>query len=203
MLSTVVVALGAVLYHGQRRAGRLDDTVDDWLFTVFGRYRVFLYQLLNVADLPVVIAALAVVAVAAVLRCRPDIAALAAIAPLAAIGVTELVLKPLVDRRYNFALSYPSGHTVGTVSTCAVLGVVLLGATGLVPVLRVAFGLLLLVVCGTVVLALIVDDFHYFTDTVAASFLSVGVVALTALGVDTVTGLVTQGRTHRTADCRK
>jgi len=188
VLSVAVVAVGAVLYHGERRGGRLDDTVDDWLFTVFGRDRVLLYQLLHVADLPVVIAALAVVLVAALMRGRPDIAALAAIGPLAAIGLTEVVLKPLVQRRYNFFLSYPSGHTVGTLSECAVLGVILLGATGLTLALRVAMGVLLLAACGIVMLALIVDGFHYFTDTVAGAFLSVGVVALTALAVDAVTG---------------
>jgi len=187
VLSVVVVALGAALYHGERRAGRLDDAVDDWLFTIFGRDRAPLYQLLHVADLPVVIAVLAVVLVAALMRGRPDIAALAVIGPLAAIGLTEAVLKPLVQRRYNFFLSYPSGHTVGTLSECAVLGVILLGAAGLTLALRVAMGVLLLAVCGTVMLALIVDGFHYFTDTVAGAFLSVGVVALTALAVDAVT----------------
>ena len=188
VLSALVVAVGAALYHGQRRAGRLDDAVDDWLFTIFGRDRVLLYQLLHVADLPVVIAVLAVVLVGALMRGRPDIAALAAIGPLAAIGLTEVVLKPLVQRRYNFFLSYPSGHTVGTLSECAVLGVILVGATGLALALRVTMGVLLLAVCGTVMLALIVDDFHYFTDTVAGAFLSVGVVTLVALVADTVTG---------------
>jgi len=38
-----------------------------------------------------------------------------------------------------------------------------------------------------VVLALIVDGFHYFTDTVAGVALSVGVVLLVALVVDRVT----------------
>ena len=37
VLSVAVVAVGAALYHGQRRGGRLDDAVDDWLFTLFGR----------------------------------------------------------------------------------------------------------------------------------------------------------------------
>ena len=187
VLCAVLVAVGAVLYHGQRRAGRLDDAVDDRLFTIFGRDRVFLYQLLHVADLPVVVTVLAVVVVAALMRGRPDVAALAAIGPAAAIGTTELVLKPLVQRRYNFVLSYPSGHTVGTLSECAVLGVILIGATGLALALRVALGLLLAAVCAVVMLALIVDDFHYFTDTVAGAALSVGIVTLVTLGVDTVT----------------
>jgi undecaprenyl-diphosphatase len=47
---------------------------------------------------------------------------------------------------------------------------------------------LLLAVCATVMLALIVDGFHYFTDTVAGAVLSVGVVALASLAVDLVTG---------------
>jgi membrane-associated phospholipid phosphatase len=188
VVSAVVVAVGAALYHGQRRAGRLDDAVDDWLFTIFGRDRVLLYQLLHVADLPVVIAVLAVVLLAALMRGRPDIATLAVLGPLAAIGLTEVVLKPLVQRRYDFFLSYPSGHTVGTLSACAVLGVILVGATGVTLALRVAMGVLLLAVCATVMLALIVDGFHYFTDTVAGAFLSVGVVMLAALAVDLVTG---------------
>ncbi|MEV6604431.1 phosphatase PAP2 family protein [Kutzneria sp. NPDC051319] len=191
VLCAAVVAVGAALYHGQARAGRLDDAVDDRLFTIFGRDRAFLYQLLHVADLQVVVTVLAVVAVLAVLRARPDIAALAAIGPGAAIGLTELVLKPLVQRRYNNWLSYPSGHTVGMLSTCTVLGVILLGAS-LTLALRVTLGVLLLVVCVIVVLALIVDGFHYFTDTVAGVGLAVGVVLLAALGVDAVTGLVTR-----------
>jgi undecaprenyl-diphosphatase len=190
--TTVVVAVGALLYHGQRRGGRLDNAVDDWLFTVFGRDRVTLYGLLHVADLPAVITILAVTLVAALMRGRPDVAALAAIGPLVAIGLTELVLKPLTQRRFNAALSYPSGHTVGMTATVAVLGIALLGATGLTLALRVAVGVLLLAVCGTVMLALIVDDFHYFTDTIAGFSLSVGIVTLSALVVDTVTAAVTR-----------
>jgi membrane-associated phospholipid phosphatase len=186
VLCAAVVAVGAALYHGQRRAGPLDDAVDDWLFTIFGRFRMLLYQLLHVADLPVVASVLAVVAVTAVLRARPDIAALAVVGPAAAIGLTELVLKPLVRRRYNNWLSYPSGHTVGMLSTCTVLAVILLGA-GLTLALRVAVGVLLSAVSVIVVLALIVDGFHYFTDTVAGAALSVGVVLLVALAVDAVT----------------
>jgi membrane-associated phospholipid phosphatase len=147
---------------------------------------VILYQLLHVADLPVVGTVLAVVAVTALLRARPDIAALAVIGPLAAIGLTEVVLKPLVQRRYNNWLSYPSGHTVGMLSTCTALGVIVLGA-GLTLALRVAIGVLLSAVSAVVVLALIVDGFHYFTDTVAGVALSVGVVLLVALAVDAVT----------------
>jgi membrane-associated phospholipid phosphatase len=192
VLCAAVIAVGAALYHGETRGGRLDDAVDDWLFTIFGRDRVVLYQLLHVADLQVVVTVLAVVAVAAVLRARPDVAALAALGPGVAIGLTELVLKPLVQRRYNGWLSYPSGHTVGMLSTCTVLGVILLGASGLALALRVAVGVLLLAVCVIVVVALIVDGFHYFTDTVAGTCLSVGVVLLAALGVDAVTGLVTR-----------
>ena len=186
-LCAVVVAVGAVLYHGQRRAGPLDDAVDDRLFTIFGQDRAFLYQLLHVADLQVVGTVLVVVVVTALLRARRDIALLAAIAPLTAIVLTEVVLKPLVRRRYNGWLSYPSGHTVGTLSECAVLGVILLGATGLTLALRVALGVLLLAVCAIVILALIVDGFHYFTDTVAGVGLSVGVVLLVALALDRVT----------------
>jgi undecaprenyl-diphosphatase len=186
VLCAAVVAVGAALYHGQRRAGPLDNAVDDWLFTIFGRFRVILYQLLHVADLPVVGTVLAVVAVTALLRAHPDIAALAVIGPLAAIGLTEVVLKPLVQRRYNNWLSYPSGHTVGMLSMCTALGVIVLGA-GLTLALRVAIGVLLSAVSAVVVLALIVDGFHYFTDTVAGVALSVGVVLLVALAVDAVT----------------
>jgi membrane-associated phospholipid phosphatase len=186
VLCVAVVAVGAALYHRQRRAGSFDNAVDDWLFTIFGRFRVLLYQLLHVADLPIVGTVLVVVAVTALLRARPDIAALAVIGPAVAIGLTEVVLKPLVQRRYNNWLSYPSGHTVGMLSTCTVLGVIVLGA-GLTLALRVAIGALLLAVSVLVVLALIVDGFHYFTDTVAGVALSVGVVLLVALVVDRVT----------------
>lgn len=192
IVCAVVVAVGVALYHGQRRAGAVDSAVGDWLFTILGRDRLLLYDLLHVADLPVVVTVLAVVVVTAVLRRRFDIAALATIAPLATILLTEVVLKPLVGRRYNKVLSYPSGHTVGTVSECAVLGVILLGATGLTLALRVALGVLLAAVSGIVVLALMVDDYHYFTDTVAGTCLSVGVVTLVALGIEGVTGTVTR-----------
>ncbi|MFC0438503.1 hypothetical protein [Kutzneria buriramensis] len=193
VVCAVVVAVGAALYHGERRAGAFDDAVDDRLFTVFGRDRLLLYDLLHVADLAVVATVLAVVVVTAVLRRRFDIAALAALGPLASILITEVVLKPLVGRRYNSTLlSYPSGHTVGTVSECAALGVILLGATGLTLALRVALGVLLAAVSGIVMLALIVDGFHYSTDTVAGLCLSVGIVTLVALGLDGVTGTVTR-----------
>lgn len=181
--AVIVLVLG-LLYHHQRHAGHLDAAVDHWLVSQFGADQALLNALLHIADLPSIIAILAVVVVVALVRRRPDIAVLAVAGPLASILVTELLLKPLIRRTYSNWLSYPSGHTAGTVAVAAVLGVVLLGAAGLGTALRIVLALVLLAVCTIVGIALITLGYHYFTDTVGGFFLSVAMVTLVALGID-------------------
>jgi membrane-associated phospholipid phosphatase len=181
--AAIVLCL-ALIYHHQRHAGDLDATTDSWLTAQFGADSAFLNAFLHIADLPSIIAILAVVAAVALARRRADIAVLAVAGPLASILVTELLLKPLARRTYGGWLSYPSGHTAGTVAVAAVFGMVLLGAKGLSAALRIALALVLLAVCAVVSTALITLGYHYFTDTVGGFFLSVGMITLVALGID-------------------
>src|SRR6185437_13329789 len=107
----------------------------------------------------------AVIAVSCLLVGRLNAAVLAAIAVPAAEGLTDGLLKPLVDRLYYGNVVYPSGHTTAIFTLAATLTVLLLLSPSpadrhparAVPVVA-ACGLGLLVA-----MALIGLRWHYFT----------------------------------------
>ena len=112
--------------------------------------------------------------------------ALAALTVPAASSLTEGLLKPVIGRTIDGALSFPSGHTTA-VFTVATLVAVLLsrrlpGRTR---------GLLILaayLLATAVAAAMIAQGFHYFTDTIGGAAVGTATVLIGALVIDAAVG---------------
>ncbi len=116
-------------------------------------------------------------------------AVLLAVSVLAASGLTELVLKPLIDRTYAGFLSFPSGHATGVFALVAGIAVVL--ATGprngrALAGLRVVLAAGALALGCAVAIGLVIARMHYFTDTIGGAAAGIGVTLTVALGLDLV-----------------
>jgi undecaprenyl-diphosphatase len=130
-------------------------------------------------------------AVMCVLARRFRAAAFALIAPIGASALTELVLKPLVDRHKQTGLAFPSGHTTGAFSLALTAAVLLLPHR---PDLRVRFGFprlvlgvaVLALATGTAIALVALRD-HYATDTLGGAAVALAVVPAVALVLDAVT----------------
>jgi membrane-associated phospholipid phosphatase len=101
-------------------------------------------------------------------------------------ALTEFVLKPLVHRTINGFLTYPSGHTTGLFALAAALAVVLLAPRGERPrpAVRIAAVAAAVVIASAVGVAMVGQNFHYFTDTVAGAAVGTGVVTGVAFLLD-------------------
>ena len=126
-LAAIGTALLGLHYAGQSRAGRIDTAIDSRLQHHLDHHLRFLHRLVALAD-PLSVTAICLVLVALFLFSgRRRAAALVVLGPAIAAGFTEFVLKPLIGRRLDDALSFPSGHTTGAVSVAVVVVVVILG----------------------------------------------------------------------------
>jgi membrane-associated phospholipid phosphatase len=145
---------------------------------------------------------LGLIAVGAAIGRRWEIVALAVVGPVAALVLTEIVLKPVVDRHWLqvttqgvqvIGPAFPSGHETGLVSMLLVLAV-LSWRIGLAPRLRIAV-LTLLALWGLLgAVGLVRGFYHYTTDTVGAVAVSAACVLGTALAIDAVGARIDQRR---------
>nr|WP_244180660.1 phosphatase PAP2 family protein [Amycolatopsis pretoriensis] len=117
---------------------------------------------------PYVVVALGVLAMVLCLRAGRRLeAGLALAAPLLAVLLTAVLLKPLYDRWKNDTLVYPSGHTVSLVAVLTVLVLV----TRKVVVVVLSAVALLAATAGLVGLG-----YHYLTDVAGGTLFAVAVV---------------------------
>jgi membrane-associated phospholipid phosphatase len=192
--AAVVVALAALVtlglglhYSGTVESGRIDSAVDTRVFRHLGTHRQFLHQLVHVGD-PTTIGLLSAALTVGFLLARHWRAAvLAALAPVLAGVMTDVVLKPLIDRRIGGPyLSFPSGHTTGAFAIALVATVVLLepGQPRLRRTARALLAVVALGVAAAVALALVALRVHYTTDTIGGVGVALGVVLGIALLVD-------------------
>jgi membrane-associated phospholipid phosphatase len=182
----VLVAVLGVLFAHQARADWLDHGVDSQIIAWLGGHRGLLLWLAALGSLiPVGVLCVAIIAVC-LLTGRLNGAVLAAAAVPLAVGLDEVLLKPLVDRTYRGNLVYPSGHTTAVFTLAATVTVLLLISPRpaksaalrlLVPVAACALG-------AVVAVALIGLRWHYFTDTVAGAAVAIGTVCGLALLLD-------------------
>lgn len=119
------------------------------------------------------------------------------VAPALSVASAELVLKPLVHRVRDNALSFPSGTTTGVCSVTAVIGLLLLPRAGAPRWPADAGGLLAragpalaVTVAGAVALAVAVAvvglGWHYVSDVLGGVATAVTVVTGSALLIDAV-----------------
>jgi undecaprenyl-diphosphatase len=111
---------------------------------------------------------------------------LAAVAPAVAGGLTDLVLKPLIDRHIGHGLSFPSGHTTGAFAVAITAAVLLLEGRGIRNPLRVALTVLSLGLAACVAAAVVALGVHYTTDTIGGFCVALGVVLALALVIDEI-----------------
>ncbi len=194
LLCVAVVAALGVHYAGHTAAGPLDAAVDSWVKARVGTTSVPLTVLTWLGD-PVEVT---LVTIAAALACvlarwwRGAVLALLA-APVSSL-LTEDVFKPLIGRTIGgaqfapdghlvsvAALSMPSGHATA-VFTLATLAAVLLFRRGdRVRYLLIAAVYVLATAVGV---AMIAQNFHYFTDIVSGVAMGTGTVLTEALVID-------------------
>jgi undecaprenyl-diphosphatase len=189
LVSTLAVAAGAVAFH--------DDTgrtrVDRWVSARIAGHLSAEWQLraLDLTDPRAVTGLIVLTAVGAAVLGRRRLALLAALGPLAALGLTELVLKPLVHRRFrqfdgHHGLSgnaYPSGHETGLSSLTLLLALTVFALTTAMALRVLALTAAAIVdVLGGI--GLVGRDFHVATDVVAAVGVSTAVLLGLALLLD-------------------
>jgi membrane-associated phospholipid phosphatase len=203
VLGWCVAAVLGVRYAGGVAAGRLDDAGFHLMRSLVGnpapvgRWAVAPPTVPTrvLASLSSSVAVCAVIGVGiafAAWRRRWEVLGLAVLAPGLCALVTEVVMKPLVDRRHEGSLSYPSGHMVMVVSAFTVL-VLAVCAGRSVGARVIAFvGWLLVAVC--LAAGLVAMDYHYPTDTVGALGVGLGVVLPGAIIADRLSARRSTGR---------
>lgn len=188
---TGLVALGIAL-RDDHDGTRFDDAVLTWLLSHVGA--VAQQALLVLAEPALVLVLLAVIAVLAALLRRWDVLVLAVVGPAAALILTEIVLKPSVNRTVGLVVdlptgpgpagaAFPSGHETGLASLTTVLLILLARAPVSRRVRAVSVAALVLWTVGGA-LGLVRSLYHFATDTVGAICVSVVCVAGVALLVD-------------------
>lgn len=161
------IAVAAMLLLGWA-VGTGSTSVDDW-FHQYGHGPAS--RLLFFTDPRVLAILLAGTLVMAVYRRRWRFAVVAAVSPVVAIVLVQL-LKRLFARESDGALAYPSGHTTTMV---VVVGMVVLAAGAALWAVLVAIAFCLLGMLGQGV------TYHYFTDTVGGVLLGTAIVCVVAL----------------------
>lgn len=179
----VAMVIG-VLMAGQQQPGLVDRTLIHQVHAMVGDRGKLAELLLAPTDTGVIAAAAVLLVVIALARRRWDVVGLAIAGPAIAVGLTELVLKPVFDRRLYGLLSYPSGHAVASVAVYTVATMALTsGATRLWRrIAAVGWGLLTMVIMT----GLVAMNCHYPTDTVGGVCVAVGVILPCALLSDTI-----------------
>jgi undecaprenyl-diphosphatase len=189
----VVTALG-IRYAGHTAAGPLDASVDGWIQGRLGVTSPVLTALTWLGD-PVEVSLITVLAALGCLLARWWRGAVLAVlaAPVSSL-LTEDVFKPVIGRTIGGAvtapdghlvsvavLSMPSGHTTAVFTLATLAAVLLIRPPGPVRRLLVAAAY---IVATAVAVAMIAQNFHYFTDVISGAAMGLGTVLILALGVD-------------------
>lgn len=115
-------------------------------------------------------------------RHDPRAAALCLVGPALAVVLTDIVLKPLVDRHRGAALAYPSGHATGAAAVATVVLFLFHRWGGWRITLRLApLAMALPVAMGV---ALVRLAFHYPTDVVGGTAMGTATVVVVAVLLD-------------------
>ena len=184
----VLLALG---YHLHRTGGGgpVDRALDARLTGRLAEHRGLLSGLVLLGSPAVVLlGSVALAGVAAARRWRRAVA-LALLAASPAGAATEFLLKPLIGVRKDPGAPYgfPSGHTTGAVALALVIVVLLLPRPGMhlgPGAVRVALGVLALVLAAGTAVAVVALGFHRTTDTVGGVATAVLVVLTLAAVAD-------------------
>jgi undecaprenyl-diphosphatase len=193
VLSAVGLAVLCVAFYHDRRPTAFDSSVRQHLYAHSGHGLARV--MLSVTDPRFTTAACVGIAVLALVFRRWNVAAVTIIAPIVAIVLTTVVLKPLIARRLSFEVgptwvtipgyAFPSGHETGLTSLTAECALLVLRA----PISAVKRGVamaLLVVWTVTGALGLVRNAYHYASDTIGGVCVSLTCVLGAALLVDAI-----------------
>jgi undecaprenyl-diphosphatase len=183
LLAILVLAMLALRYAHQEAAGRLDRTLDIYIRTHLRQEQSLTRALISLADPAHAAILVTALAGAAALARRWSGVMLLLGGTLTAVMISEVILKPLIGRLRYGHLTFPSGHT--TAMAAIATAILLIGAQrprGIA--LRLYASLAAIVVPASVAIALVAQQVHYATDTVAGCCVAVAVVLTMALGLD-------------------
>jgi undecaprenyl-diphosphatase len=199
-----LVAVLGVLFAHRSTADRFDHAVDSALITGFASHQgLGLWLASPGTTTPAIVLSVAIV-VACLITGRLRGAALAVAAVPVAVGLCEVLVKPLVHRTYFGQVAYPSGHTATVFALAATVTVLLLAPPRpAVPRwLRILILAVAYLAAVTVVVGVIAVRFHYFTDTVAGAAVGIGTVCGLALILDLIPAVRLSRISRRSAATR-
>lgn len=182
----VITAVLGSWFAGQTTAGWPDRAIDARIQSALAGHYALLSHIALIGNPVAVTGTAAVLCVLCLVLRKWRGAVFVAIAPAAAGGITEYVLKPLFDRELQGNLSMPSGHTAGAFSLAAALAVLLAapGSRKIPAVARVAAVVVAAVAASSVGIAMVGIGAHYATDTIAGAAVGTGTVLACALALD-------------------
>jgi membrane-associated phospholipid phosphatase len=182
-----IVAVLGVLAAGRSQGNSLDRPVDSWLLHHLGAHEHVLGDIAYIGGGQVTAVLVALLVLGCLYTRRLNGAVLVMVSVVAAAGLTEYVLKPLVHETIRHGwLTYPSGHMTSLCTLIAVSWVLMLNPPRMQlrpAVRRLVLGVLV-IVAGVVAVGLVVQIFHYFTDTIAGAAWGVCVVLAATFLVD-------------------
>ena len=172
----LVVVLGIMSAH-QSHGDAVDRAVDSWVTGLRIPLRAMsLVSRIGGGTVATLLTSALAVACLVVRRVNGAVLAVGGVALASA--MTEFVLKPLVDRTLDGDLSYPSGHTTGLFALAAAIAVLMVAPRSgrPRPGVRVAAVAAAVIIGSAVGLAMVGQNYHYFTDTVGGAAVGTGVV---------------------------
>jgi membrane-associated phospholipid phosphatase len=183
-----MVILG-VRYSGMRRPGHFDHAIDSRIEAHLAGHPLLLQRLVNFANPASAVAICAVLCVLFLVAGRRRLAWLIIAGPALSGVLVDVVLKPVFDRRFAGALSYPSGHTAAAASIALVVVVAMTGPSRpRWPIaLRYVVAVVAVVAAGVVAAALIAKGYHYATDTIGGLLAAIAFVLGAGLLIDALT----------------
>lgn len=185
-VAALVFAVLAVRYAGTSSGGRVDVNVDNVVDPLASTHHWIVGQIMRLGSPPFVIALAVLTAGLCVVLRRRRLAVLAIVGP-GITGLATTLLKPALGRTLDASFAFPSGHTggataLGLVVAFLVISLVRPGRAGGLSMLAVGA----LAAGGAVGAAMVADDAHYPTDTVAGFCTAVVLVLVSALVLDRV-----------------
>lgn len=198
-LASVGLMVLAIRFAGVEGPGAMDARFDAAVQGCCSTYRAPLYQLVVLAGPAFDAVACVLLALGGLVRHKARLAVVAVAGPTLT-GLATLALKPAIGRTLDGGYALPSGHTAGAaaVATVAALFVVSMAKCrrGLTALLS---GAVVLVVTIGISVALVVNNLHYTTDTLAGFCTAVAAVLGTALAVDSIASRFEPSRRPSTA----
>jgi undecaprenyl-diphosphatase len=185
VLAAIVIMVLGLHYAHHGLPGHLDRYLDASIGTRLSPERSVTRVLIRLGDPPQAALLIALVAGAAAAARRWSAVLLTIIGTLGAVTITEVILKPLIDRHDGAALSYPSGHTTAVVSIAIAVTILLAGAPWPRSLaVRFVISLAALATAGAAAISLIALQVHYATDTIAGTCVALATMLTVALTLD-------------------